>query len=414
MKVLHISSKDCGGAGNAAYRLHKALLAQGVDSKMLVLSSSRSDPTVVTLGLVYWPQAFITFCMRLFFLIKRYLLNLSLKKQDSMFSDCISAYRLHRHPLVQEADVVNLHWVSWMVDWPSFLLGCEQKIVCTLHDLSFVTASCHYPLECKNYKYACEDCCQMKTVLAKRFIEKLYLRKRRVWNLAFSKNICFVLPSTWLMETFKDNPFLSGMCVRKIPNSVDNDSLSMSDKNNAKHELNLPENKNIVLFVAEDLRNIYKGTQYLKPICEHIVNDDLLVVVVGKDYVQDTAGVIYLGYVSNKEKLNLVYNAADIFMSLSIQDNLPNTVLESMLCGTPTVAFDAGGIRDMVVGNSTGELVKSGDIEAFAFSIKSLLADRARLQLYSINAHKRVEKLFNSRLQAMKYIDTYKELVKGK
>ena len=48
MRVLHVNTYDSqGGAARAAYRLHRALLNENIDSKMLVQKKASDDHTVI-------------------------------------------------------------------------------------------------------------------------------------------------------------------------------------------------------------------------------------------------------------------------------------------------------------------------------------------------------------------------------
>ena len=88
----------------------------------------------------------------------------------------------------------------------------------------------------------------------------------------------------------------------------------------------------------------------------------------------------HLGPVSDDERLSFFYSACDLFICPSLQDNLPNTVMESMACGTPVVAFETGGLPDLVRAGVSGKLATpSGDPLALAAAISELLSDADRL-----------------------------------
>jgi glycosyltransferase involved in cell wall biosynthesis len=108
--------------------------------------------------------------------------------------------------------------------------------------------------------------------------------------------------------------------------------------------------------------------------------------------------------------LSLVYAAADVFIAPSVQDNLPNTVMESLACGTPWVAFDIGGMCDMIGHQQNGYLAKPFDIDDLAKGIIWVLEDEERLRKLGVNGRKKVEQNFSLEIQANNYLSVYQDI----
>jgi glycosyltransferase involved in cell wall biosynthesis len=108
--------------------------------------------------------------------------------------------------------------------------------------------------------------------------------------------------------------------------------------------------------------------------------------------------------------LSNMYSAADIFVAPSLQDNLPNTVLESIACGTPVVAFAAGGISDAVRNGETGLTVPVADAAALRKAIVDLLENDSLRAEMSTNCRKIAVREYDSKIQAQRYVNLYQEI----
>ncbi|MFA7682337.1 MAG: hypothetical protein WCX61_04895, partial [Candidatus Peribacteraceae bacterium] len=118
MKILHICTKDTGGAGKAAFRLHHGLKSIDVESKMLVLhhNTSDSDVTALVQNNTIFNRARNSFRNRLIAAeLKAYDLS-----HGFYYTMDKSIYHISNHPLVQEADIIHLHWIAGMVDYAEF------------------------------------------------------------------------------------------------------------------------------------------------------------------------------------------------------------------------------------------------------------------------------------------------------
>src|SRR5690606_32116939 len=104
-----------------------------------------------------------------------------------------------------------------------------------------------------------------------------------------------------------------------------------------------------------------KGEQHLLAALEHLTEidamDDVELLIMGANNQLNVAIPSHpITYLSDDISLALLYSCADVFVAPSVQDNLPNTVMEALCCGVPCVAFSIGGMPDMISHQQNGYL----------------------------------------------------------
>ena len=207
-----------------------------------------------------------------------------------------------------------------------------------------------------------------------------------------------------------------------IPLGLDTQVFKPLDQTFSRKALNLPENKKIVCMGAvKSTTDVRKGFDYLARAARTLANegwgDRLLLLVFG---ASDTSPAIDLGLetrivgtVYDDFSLALIYSAADVFVAPSIEEAFGQTVLEAMGCGTPCVAFNVGGIPDMVEHGRNGYLAPARDGQALAGGIYWILQDDQRRAHLGFNARTKVEEEFTSRVYAQRYFDLYAEIMES-
>ena len=195
------------------------------------------------------------------------------------------------------------------------------------------------------------------------------------------------------------------------------------DKNFARECFNLPKDKKLILFGAmEAFSDKRKGFQFLEPALRKFAEDgsgkkvELVLFGASEPAKQPSLWLKahYMGQLHDDVSIAMLYAAADVFVLPSIQDNLPNTVIESLACGTPCVAFNVGGVPNMIEHESTGYIVQPLEPEDLAQGIAWILADDKRWQILSQQARQKVEKEFELTQVAHKYLDLYNEILSRK
>ena len=380
MRVLIVNTAErTGGAAIAANRLLHALNHNGVEARMLVRDRKTDTPEVVNI-----PQSWR---LKSKFLWERGViwLNNGMSKKNLFQVDIANAGTdITAIPDFQWADVIHLHWVNQgflSLKNLERILASGKPVVVTMHDQWYFTGICHYSGGCEKYQSQCEQCPMVKgrgADLARRVFD----RKRAMYE---GRNITFVGCSRWMAELARQSALTQGHTVTNIPNAIDTTVFAPMDQQEARQHHGLPLDKKLLLFGAQRITDPRKGFDYLVEACEHIsrhhpsLPGQLEVVVLGGDAqsVKETfpLPVHTVNYLSNEAEIAQLYNAVDLFVTPSLQDNLPNTIVEAMACGTPCVGFNVGGIPEMIDHKQNGYVADYCDSIDFAQGIVWCLND---------------------------------------
>jgi glycosyltransferase involved in cell wall biosynthesis len=216
----------------------------------------------------------------------------------------------------------------------------------------------------------------------------------------------------------RESPLLAGLRVEYIPNGIDTDLYKPAPKEVARIALDLPGDKKILSFVASNPKNPRKGFQHLPPIFEKLKDlPDLVLVVVGDAKPEQCAEiekyfpVKYLNVIRDPRLMRLAYSASDLFLLPSEVDNLPNTMLESLACGTPVAAFFVGGMPDGVKNDETGFTAPLGAYDELALWIRRVLMDPKKAACLQENSRRFAVENFRLELQAARYAELYQSLL---
>lgn len=413
MRSLLINTHDnVGGAAIAAYRLHQALQQTGIDSWMLVQHKITFDDTV--LGPRPGFEKKLAHIRRY---IDRHIGSLyPSRDKDSTWSinsfpHCIASKINALNP-----DIVHLHWIGLGFVPVSEIRKIKNPIIWTLHDMWAFTGGCHYAGDCARYREQCGQCPQLgsHSYDISSFVWK---RKAESWK---NRNLILVCPSKWLAERAGESSLFKDAFVEVIPNGIDINIFRPMEKTEARMKLGLPLDKKLILFGAMNsfgdkrkgfphlvsaLQHLFTTYHSLRPDCVIFGSTD------GKPVKIPGYHVHNLGNVPGEERLALVYSAADVFVAPSIQENLANTVMEAMACGTPTVAFNIGGMPDMIDHKKNGYLAIFLDDQDLADGIHWILDDDERHQRLSESARKSVLCNFDVSIIAQKYQKFYERIL---
>ncbi|WP_300608580.1 glycosyltransferase family 4 protein [Methanohalophilus sp.] len=304
-------------------------------------------------------------------------------------------------------DVVHLHWICGGFVPVQEIAKIKQPTVWTLHDMWAFTGGCHYSGNCDKYKYECGSCPVLGSVKDGDLSNWVWKRKKEYWaDLDFT----VVTPSRWLADCAHSSSLFEDKKIEVIPNGLDLEKYKPVSKDEARMALNLPLDKNLVLFGAmNSTGDKRKGFQYLRSAINMLSeNLDFEAIVFGNAGVGDQLEipVNYMGRLPDN-MLNSIYSSADVFVAPSLQDNLPNTVMESLACGTPSVAFNIGGMSDMIVHKQNGYLAKPFNVEDLAQGIKWVVEQAQRKKHLSASSRKYVETNYEIKAIAKKYSDLY-------
>ena len=420
IRATQISTLDIGGAGIAAGRLHRGLLLAGCDSRMLVLKSAVEDPTVETFA----PP------VDLFSRVQRRLWRRRIRRDFAPYSVCLPAhyelfsddrseYRWTLVPAVNSSEIVNLHWVPRLVDYTCFFraLPATTRVVWTMHDMNPFTGGCHYDRHCGRFSRSCGACPVLGSASENDLSRIVWKRKHRALVHLDPARLHLVAPSDWLAGEARKSSLLNRFPISTIPYGLDTETFAPQPVVEARRALGITTDSPAILFVSAKLTNPRKGFEYLLECLPQIVQSipDVQFVSVGKGQPPDVPNGLrhtHLGEIHDEHRLAAAYSAADVFVSPSLQDNLPNTLLESIACGTPVVCFAAGGMREIVT-PGTGITVPEADSRRLTGAILELLQDPHRMTTMRRTCRDTAVARYRSALQTSRYLSLYESLLES-
>jgi glycosyltransferase involved in cell wall biosynthesis len=424
MKPLLFNTTDKGGAATACIRLHNALIKNQIDSKLQLLY--KSDYSIQNSFLFSDLLGNNSFQKKLTNKVKRILSEFWLYKETSakeefflknrskeleLFSFLNSNYDLTKSELYKNCDIVNLHWVSGFLDFASFFKKNTKPVVWTLHDMNAFSGGEHY-----NEKYIGidEKGYPIKRNISneeKNIFHSILSQKQRV--IENVNNLHIVTPSDWLNNESKNSDLFSRYPTTTIPYSLDCNVFKPCDKHFARELFGLPKDKIIILFVADNIHNKRKGLDYLLKAIPFISQKDVHFCAVGSNCYNEekNENLSVLGKIYDERLMSLAYSAADVFVIPSVMDNLPNTVLESLACGTPVIGFPVGGIPEMIDNRVNGLLCSEISVPALVEALVKFINTYSTFDrvLIAQNAQQK----YNPNVQAQAYITLYNNMTKG-
>lgn len=410
--LLLSTSDHEGGAARATYRLHQGLQHLGIASQMLVQAKYGDDgavfapttklvkgiaklkPTLDSLPLHFWRNRDRT--------------NYSIQ----WLPGTISPKAANLYP-----DIINLHWVCEGYLQIEAIAKLGKPLVWTLHDMWPFAGGCHYSQGCDRYMNSCGACPQLHSQRNWDLSRWVWQRKSRAWR---DLDLTIVTPSLWLAKCAKTSSLFRDLRIEVIPNGLDTRRYKPVERSSARQFLNLPQDKHLILFGAmQATSDPRKGFHLMQPALKKLSTSkwqgkiELIVFGSSQPSIQPDLGFDchYFGQLNDDISLALIYAAADVFVAPSTEDNLPNTVMEALACGTPCVAFKIGGMPDMIEHQQNGYLAQPFEVEDLAQGIAWILEDQERHQKLRDRARVKVEQEFTQDLQARRYISLFNKII---
>ncbi|HEU0046046.1 MAG TPA: glycosyltransferase family 4 protein [Nitrososphaera sp.] len=411
MKILHLSTFDVtGGAARSAYRIHSGLRRLGYDSQMFVAGRKSHDPTVTVFARSKRVLPRLERALRRR-RIKRPMARYPALRSNSyeIFTDNRTIYGSDVVTQLPACGVIHLHWIANFIDYSSFFGAVNKPMVWTLHDMNPFTGGCHYDNGCGKWRNGCGGCPQLASDKHNDLSRQIWRRKEKIFKQIEKDQLHIVVPSEWMAREVKHSPILGQFPVTIIPYGLDLDCFASRDRTVSRNVLGVPLEARVMLLLGDSLKNKRKGFGLLSEILIGLKDVPRLVVIsVGGDHLPLEVNVphVHLGFIESERILSLVYSAADVFVVPSLQDNLPNTVLESLACGTPVVGFDVGGIPELVRPEVTGTLVPRGDIKALCGAIKNLFENPSMRVAMSANC-RNIAQEYSLESCARRYVELY-------
>ncbi|MEC4817163.1 MAG: glycosyltransferase family 4 protein [Scytonema sp. PMC 1069.18] len=412
MKILHISTNDIqGGAARAAYRLHQGLQKININSQMLVQTKFSDDKTVIA------PQTNLDKGLaKLGHMLDAIPPRFYRQREPATFSTQWAPDFILPRVARLNPDLINLHWINDSYLQIKTIAQLNRPIVWTLHDMWAFTGGCHYDQNCGQYVASCGSCPQLGSNNHFDLSRWIWLRKSRAWK---NTHLTIVSPSSWLAKCANSSSLFRNLRVEVIPYGLDTQKYKPIERLTIRNLLNLPQDKQLILFGAINaISDCRKGFHLLQPalqsLCKSGWHDKVELIILGSSQPEHQVELgfktHYLGKLSDDISLVQVYAAADVFVAPSIQDNLPNTVLEAIACGTPCVAFKIGGMPELIEHQENGYLAEPFEVDDLAQGIAWVLKNQERHQKLCDRARKKAEQEFTQELQARRYVALYTEI----
>ncbi len=376
LSVVHLAQSDSeGGANRAAYRIHKNLQLIGLRSTFHVGRQHLDDVSVIPAhlpGVGLLASDIVAY-------INALQLRSYPRRLPTPFSPVGLRYGLLDRKLFTEADVVCAHWIAGAFLNFSQLETIEKPIVWRLSDIWPFSGGCHYPGTCEGFEQECGTCPQLASD-KENDLSRSGIKAR---SKSFARlNLTIAAPSRWIADLARRSRLFGERRIEHIPTGVDLKVFRPRDRLEARRRFDLPENGQIVLFGAlastQDPRKGYVQLVRAMQILASSGRQNLTLVIFGgtvEGAASEIGGISvhHLGQVNSEELLSFVYSAADLLIAPFLEDNLPNVVIEAIACGTPVVAFEAGGIPDAVDHGMNGYLAPVGCVTKLATYVLMLL-----------------------------------------
>lgn len=414
MKALLVNTSDIrGGAAKAAYRLHQGLQREGIASQFLAQNKASSDPTVmapkttVAKSVSSSRVAFDALPLKLY----------KARQTQKVFSLQWLPERNASRIKALDPDIVNLHWTGDAFLRIETLAKLKRPLVLTLHDMWAFTGGCHYSGECDRYTTSCGQCPQLGSSNSTDLSRWVWQRKAKSWK---DLDITVVALSSWLAKCAKSSSLFQEVRTEIIPNGLDTELYRPIDKTTARSLLGLPSDKKLILFASINATSDErKGFHLLKSALEQLGQSqwretiELVVLGARKPSKPPELGfcIHYLDTLNDDLSMAVAYSAADVFVLPSIQENLSNTILEASACGTPCVAFNIGGMPDMISPMINGYLAKPYEVDDLAKGLIWIIENEERAEKLSFNARERIEQDYTMAIQAKRYTSLFEELM---
>uniref|UniRef100_UPI0018DF3D18 glycosyltransferase n=1 Tax=Neoroseomonas rubea TaxID=2748666 RepID=UPI0018DF3D18 len=386
LTVVHLAHGAGGGAGRAARRAHLAIRSAGLLSTF-AFAEGETGPGDILLRTA--PSADTAEAALATTLRQRVQWEIVPQARrgdhNTLFSIPHPGLALDRHPMIAAADILHLHWTSWLVP-PAQLRrwhAAGRAIVWTLHDLWPMTGGCHYPGGCEQFRTACMACPQLADAWS--LVPNGFAEKRAGW----AGVPLVVAPSSWMAAQAADSAILGGCRIEIVPNPIETDIFAPpADRDGLRAALGFGPDDLLILAGAYDNRERRKGGALLADALARITADGSLaallpagarvaLAVFGRSAWGTTAGLeaFDLGEISEDAAIADMLGAADLACLPSLEDNYPNLALEALACGTPCVATPAGGLPDLVRDGRSGVLAAATEEEALAAALLRFVAE---------------------------------------
>ncbi|MCA0382640.1 MAG: glycosyltransferase [Bacteroidetes bacterium] len=360
MKVVHVCLNKNGGAAAAAWRLHLALLQSGVNSWFYTLEPrGAEDPAQQW---ICWKEPKYNCWQRIkAYSIRKYWQWQTAGSRKELHTMAVTYAALLpgitaemvslpdaqknilEDPLLQDADIIHLHWVALFIKQHEFFRRARGRyaLCWTLHDLNPISGLFHYHYDVKRNPQA---------ALLEQEVVAFKLRCMQ----EYGQSVVAIAPNTWMQQQIQQSDFAAHMQAVNIPYCLPKQPAAPVTRLQARRQLGIDAHQTVLLAVVESTTVARKQTNLIYEVAPQFPNIQW---EIAGHYTNGTlagSNMRLHGFISNNSYMQLLYTAADAVVIPSAEDNLPNVMLEAFACGTPVLSFAVGGMQQYVVPGLTG------------------------------------------------------------
>ena len=410
MKIVILSTYDQkGGAAIAAFRLAKSLnKLDGVQANLLVKQKDSAESFVVQSS-----SGFLANLKNKWNEIWERFLFMRMEKDPSVrfqFSIANTGQAISEHQLVREADIIHMHWINQAfvsLKEISRLQTLGKPLIWTLHDMWAFTGGEHYSTT-ESHTEEAGNSEMLKNPSPNDLSHELWKKKKESY-----KAIDFITCSAWLKSCADKSSLLKDFHIEAIPNPIDTKFFT---KRSASIEAFGKKDKLNILFGAFNVQDPRKGFKYLAEALNMIpkeYQEQLNLLIVGKAAGIEEYGLNVsfepLGTIS-QSKMPELYSSTQLMLVPSLQDNLPNTIMEAMSCECPVLAFRTGGIPEMIEHGENGYLVEPKSALGISQYLQAFI-DSSQKEEMGIVARKKVLDSYEELKVARIHLNHYQKLL---
>lgn len=411
MKVTHVSYSV--SRQTASFRLHSELI-KNIQSKIFVADKSLNSAFIVQ------PQSFYEKISSKIGIFREFLLKTVFPHNKRVyfsynFGPMFNQKFWLKKLFFIETDIYHLHWIGNGFINTNQIFSLNKPIVITLHDVWFFTGGCHVNLDCNKYLTSCKRCPLFPKNNLIDVTSIIFKGKEKLFK---EKKIHVIVLSSWMKERVLLSPILRNSEITLIPNGIDIDKFKPFDKFLARNVFNLNHQVKVLLFGGISAKSDFnKGYDLLcqsLSILKQKKEEFELVVFGNSDSIPNEIEgfkTTSVGYLHDDESLALLYSAADLVLVPSRQESFSQVSLEAISCGTPVIAFDYSGPKDILKHKVNGFLAKPYDVNEFANGISWFLSSSVNASKASSEARRIAETNFRLELIAQMHIDLYNKML---
>lgn len=395
--LTHVSFSTLGGAGSVAKQLHEGQLREGSQSRLLTLTES-NIPSLVTKNPVLVGEALIDF-----FAVRK-------STDNQLFTLYRNGDNGRIKKLVQQSDdIVHLHWTPGVLSNKtiSLLAMNGRGCVWTLHDMWPFTGGCHHAGDCVGFTTGCENCPQVRSAFSAK-VTQTFREKSRIFGI--DSSVILVSPSKWLARQATESQMLKDSKIYTIPNPVDCELFSPGDKRSARDIFEISDDTFVIGCSAANLKDPMKN---IKAIIDGVAilksqfrSKEIQILAVGAgEFNFQNVKIQSTGLITAPSRMVEAYRSMDVFVSTSLSENFPMTLVEAAAVGVPVVCLNIGGMPEIVINGDSGRVLDStDDLPNVLTELLSSVSERHRM---ASNARILALSQFNLPKVLKKYAEVY-------